>query len=287
MKDRIKLRTFFFYLAVYVGIGVLLYNLMMIDMLVKSTIYIVSCFFLSLLLYVRERDDKYANRDVFQRFFFLDKFVSEKVKFQHVFSYEEKILEDLEISILKTLLEKELIRSSAEIIISDRDSCLLKSQDKRFVISPSVETVRKSLVEFVLYSDLVGTMQNIQWWIIVQGFVARDSIFSFVAKAPLTLPFLLIPILKKKYSIVESLRNTYYSSFDSIDLVKYMAAIFDASIDELVRQLDERGIDTTRLKEQKNQVLNINISGGKPILSNIIQGTRNIVSRGGGHGEAS
>jgi len=287
MKDRIKLRTIFFYLAVYLGVGAFSYDLMMIDMFVKFTVYVVFCFFLSLLLYVRERDDRYSNRDVFQRFFFLDKFVSEKVKFQHVFSYGEKILEDLEKSILKTLFDKELIRSSDEIIISDRDSCLVKSQDKRFVISPSVKTVRKSLVEFVLYSDSVGTMQNIQWWIIVQGFVSRDSIFSFVAKAPLTLPFLLIPILKKKYSIVESLRNTYYSSFDSIDLVKYMAAIFDASIDELVRQLDERGIDTTRLKEQKNQVLNINISGGKPILSNIIQGTRNIVSRGGGHGEAS
>lgn len=123
-------------------------------------------------------------------------------------------------------------------------------------------------------------MQNIQWWVIAQGFVSLDSVVAFVLKSPVLLPIIIIPFFRGKHSIVEGLRNTYYSSYDSIDKMKYAIDVYKTALDELVMQLDSYGIDTSELREQRNHIMNINISGGRPVLSNIIQGARNIVSGG-------
>lgn len=279
MKDRVHLATIVVYLFVYLAVFVELLSKPWLVSLVTSC-YIVFCIMASISLYLSEKGRRNFNRDIFKRFYFIDKYVSEKIKFQHIFYYKNDISSSIESGVFKALRDKKLIESSDEVVLIDNDRNLLSPQGKRFIIARAVTTVRKTRVEFVWYRDIVGAMQNIQWWVIAQGFVSLDSVVSFILKSPLLLPFIIVPFLRGKYSIIENLRSAYYSSYDGIDKMKHAIAVYESALDELVAQLDSYGIDTSGLKEQRNQIMNINISGGKPILSNIIQGARNIVSRG-------
>jgi hypothetical protein len=43
----------------------------------------------------------------------------------------------------------------------------------------------------------------------------------------------------------------------------------------MITELDKNGIDTSELKVQKMQAMNINISGGKVNMGNVVQGAIN------------
>ena len=47
------------------------------------------------------------------------------------------------------------------------------------------------------------------------------------------------------------------------------------SVDAMIGELDKNGIDTSELKVQKMQTMNINISGGKVNMGNVVQGAMN------------
>ena len=51
-----------------------------------------------------------------------------------------------------------------------------------------------------------------------------------------------------------------------------------AVFDVLVEVLEENGVDTSDLRAQRAQVMNISISGGKVNMGNVVQGAMNRVS---------
>lgn len=56
-----------------------------------------------------------------------------------------------------------------------------------------------------------------------------------------------------------------------MSLREELEAVFDAMISEL----EKNDIDTSELKVQKMQTMNINISGGKVSMGNVVQGAMN------------
>jgi hypothetical protein len=55
-------------------------------------------------------------------------------------------------------------------------------------------------------------------------------------------------------------------------------SISETVIDAMVLALDKNGIDTSDLKAQKLQTMNINITGGKVNMGNVVQGAMNKIS---------
>jgi hypothetical protein len=55
-------------------------------------------------------------------------------------------------------------------------------------------------------------------------------------------------------------------------------SISETVFDAMVLVLDKNGIDTSDLKAQKLQTMNINITGGKVNMGNVVQGAMNKIS---------
>jgi hypothetical protein len=60
-----------------------------------------------------------------------------------------------------------------------------------------------------------------------------------------------------------------------MDVSTQVRCLHEAVFDAMIAELDKNGIDTSELKVQKMQTMNINISGGKVNMGNVVQGAMN------------
>ena len=60
-----------------------------------------------------------------------------------------------------------------------------------------------------------------------------------------------------------------------MDVATQVRCIHEVVFDAMITELDKNGIDTSELKVQKMQAMNINISGGKVKMGNVVQGAMN------------
>ncbi|MBT6114976.1 MAG: hypothetical protein HOH41_04615 [Porticoccaceae bacterium] len=63
-----------------------------------------------------------------------------------------------------------------------------------------------------------------------------------------------------------------------MDVATQVRCLHEVVFDEMITELDKNGIDTSELKVQKMKVMNINISGGKVNMGNVVQGAMNKIS---------
>ena len=74
------------------------------------------------------------------------------------------------------------------------------------------------------------------------------------------------------------MRTVYSSAYNDIDISTLVRSISETVFDAMVVALEKNGIDTSDLKAQKLQSMNINISGGKVNMGNVVQGAMNKIS---------
>jgi hypothetical protein len=59
-----------------------------------------------------------------------------------------------------------------------------------------------------------------------------------------------------------------------MDVATQVRCLHEVVFDAMIAELKKNGIDTSELKLQKMQVANMNISGGKVNVGNLVQGER-------------
>jgi hypothetical protein len=67
----------------------------------------------------------------------------------------------------------------------------------------------------------------------------------------------------------------YPGFFNSIDVLSRIREVQFVAFETVVETLDSFGIDTSNLKLQKGNILNINVSGGQTSFGSVVQGTMN------------
>jgi len=201
------------------------------------------------------------------------------VEFQHIFQHDKNVLDEVLTEIIQSVKQKTSLSTVEKIEFIDIDK-KLSSNDKRvFHLGTGEPTIRGSQINTFLYHDQFGEMQNFQWWILVNNPIKRSKVIVFLAFSFISFPIRLISYLKGTYNIAAHLRNPYQAFYEDLDLIVQIRSIQEAIINSLVESLDARGIDTSDLKTQKAQNLNINVSGGKATFGNVMQGAMNTVTK--------
>jgi hypothetical protein len=164
------------------------------------------------------------------------------------------------------------------VSLVDRDPNLKKSEARSFHIAEVTTTIRSTRVTVALHTEMHGHMQSLRWWLLLGGFVDSNKRLVFLAMSPVTLPFLLLPYMLGKVNFVDRVRTIYGSAYNDHDILTLVRGGHQAVFDALVEVLEENDIDTSDLKTQRAQVMNISISGGKVNMGNVVQGAMNRVS---------
>lgn len=193
--------------------------------------------------------------------------------FQHADGLEAKLLEAIETD----LRAKTPVSDLRQITITDIDRDLRRPESRTFKIAESPTTTRGTTVTLLLRFAFFGSMQTIQWWVLGGGYVDRDKRFNFVAYAPVTIWFWILPYLRRDYDLLPKIRTVYSSTYNYFDLETQIRCLHEAVFTALIDELERNGVDTSDLKVQRMQAMNINISGGSVNMGNIVQGSMNKV----------
>lgn len=197
--------------------------------------------------------------------------------FQHVFFFQDNLGKELIAAIERELLAKTPVEALETIKLTDIDNQLAHPEDRVFMKAEAGRTIRGTTVTLVMQLSNFGQMQSIRWWVLAGGFVDRDKMFNFVSYSLFTLPFWIVPYLKRQYDVLSQVRTIYAASYNDMDVVTQVRCLHEAVFDAMVVELERRGIDTSDIKAQRMQVMNINISGGKVNMGNVVQGAMNRV----------
>lgn len=217
------------------------------------------------------------NSASFKKNYPLQRFGASYGEFVHVFYHEV----DLEAVICRRVEEeirlKTPVRELMLVNIIDDDPNLKQPEGRLFRVASSAATNRGTDVSLVLRFSQFGKMQTIQWWALAGGYIDRNKRFNFIAYAPFTIWFWLIPYLNRNHDVVSKIRTVYASAYNGFDIQTRTRCLHEAVFASLIDELDHHGIDTSVLRAQRVQMMSINITGGSTNIGNVIQGAKNTV----------
>jgi|GEM_PF-250093 len=199
-------------------------------------------------------------------------------EFQHVFFSQQSIVDSLEKVTGQGLSERTPAGPLTSLSLADIDKDILSVDARPFLRSDAGSTVRGTTITLLMHTALHGKMHCVRWWVMGRGYVDRNRYFFALARAPLTLPFWIVPYFKRDVDVVSHLRTIYPGFYNDVDVVRIARCLHETVFDSLVAALEHYGIDTSDLKTQRAQVMNINVSGGKLEIGNVVQGAANRIS---------
>lgn len=203
--------------------------------------------------------------------------------FQYSFKADSnKIIIETIQAIIRNLEKDPVFVDTKVETITDLDKKLIKKDAREFIISQSKETLRGGKVTHILNSDDTGSMYIIEWWFLVSGIITKASIISFIVFTPLTIIFWLISRLRGNHNLALNLREIYPAYYESHDLLTIINSTNKLTMEILIKELSDKGIDTSDLKMQQAQSMNINISGGKASFGSVVQGAMNNIGSSSG-----
>lgn len=236
----------------------------------------------ALAYYLSEREIEVAKSTAseFKKTYPLKHFGSSYGDFEHVFYHRRRLEPEIVEAITRGLKEKTTVTSVEPIQITDTDTDLKAPESRLFLRADAGRTGRGTVVTLILRLSNFGSMQSVRWWAMGGGYIDRDKRFNFAAYAGLSIWFWLVPFLKKEMDLLSFFRTVHAGAYNGLDLSTQMRCLHDAVFDAMVDELEKHGIDTSDLRTQRMQVMNITVAGGKLNIGNVIQGAMNTLSGG-------
>jgi hypothetical protein len=205
--------------------------------------------------------------------------------FHHVFNSSKSVIEKLHENLTADLSSKLGCSALAPLNMTDVDADLARPETRMFFKSAAPETIRKTGFSFLCTFSRTKDIQGVRWWIVIRGERDPNKVFSRYAWSPLTIPFSVIPYLRRQYDPLSGLMTLYPGFFNAVDILGRAREIQFVAFETVVATLESFGIDTSDLKMQKGNILNINVSGGQTTFGSVIQGAMNKVTSSMGSGE--
>lgn len=202
--------------------------------------------------------------------------------FHHVFHSQKPVIQSLREAIASALKERLGCAVSEDVSFKDVDRNLDQPETRVFMKISAPHTSRKTGFTFLFSLTRSGDIQGIRWWILVDGERDPNKVFWRYVFCPLTLPSVLLPYSRRQYDPLNGLTAIYPGFFNSVDVLSRVREIQFVAFESLVETLDSFGIDTTDLKQQRSNILNINVSGGQTSFGSVLQGAFNKVAGASG-----
>lgn len=217
-----------------------------------------------------------AGQHTFRRSFPFASFGQEYGDFEHVFFHDTDLSPTIVARLDRALSGLGAPLKHVELI--DQDSALRSPDPRRFHLAQMQDTARGTKVFLALRVTSNASVQSVRWWVLMGGYVSRNSRLIFLGLSPISIWFWIVPYLMGRVNLVDRVRRVYGSAYNDMDVVTAARAANQITIDTLVAVLEDNGIDTSDLKMQRAQVMNINVSGGKVSMGNVVQGAMNKVA---------
>ncbi|MEL7301459.1 MAG: hypothetical protein AAFM92_13835 [Pseudomonadota bacterium] len=205
--------------------------------------------------------------------------------FEHAFSHDSDISSRLVDAIGNAMQAKGLGSNTNTLVITDRDRNLRVNDPRAFNLISVSSTTRVSEPSLIIRTQQIGDMHSVRWWLFEKGPITKNRKLVFLAVAPVAVFLWPIYWLRNKSFPARFLFTPYRSDYQEMDVYTRLRWAHETVFDTVADELDAAGIDTSTLREQKAQIMNINISGGKVSMGSVVQGAMNRV-RGQASGAA-
>ncbi len=254
---------------------------------VAAVIYSVCCIMITRQFIVSAESRRSAAGIEFSRSGAINALGTEWGSFHHVFYSNEFVIETFRTALSNSLKGKFGCPELKEIVLKDADPDLGSPENRTFLHTNAKETSRKT--SFVLLCTFTRTtnVQGIRWWILVSGVRDPNKVFWRYALSPLSVPFVILPYIRRQYDPLNGLTTIYPGFFNAVDLLNRTREIQYVAFETLVEVLESFGVDTSDLKQQKGNILNINVTGGQTSFGSVVQGAMNKVTSAVGRVKAT
>ena len=275
---RFKLRNAFFVLSLYAYLGVTLFGAGGVGAIFAAGLYTVASALVCRAMIASAERRRSANSLEFSRAGAADAIGVQYGTFFHTFQSKEPVLESLK-SAFGNAMRGSLGCSELKFIaLKDIDRDLSSPETRTFMLVDGKESVRGTKFHVLASFTRESTIQSLQWWILVGGVRDPNKVLWRYALAPLTIPFMLLPYIRREHDPLPGLLTVYPGFFNGIDVMTRTRELQFVAFETLVQVLDSFGIDTSDLKQQRASVLNVNVSGGQASFGSIVQGAMNKVT---------
>ncbi|HXC10601.1 MAG TPA: hypothetical protein VNV61_16830 [Steroidobacteraceae bacterium] len=203
---------------------------------------------------------------------------SEWGSFHYVFYSEKDVSASLLGALNESLKTKFGCAELKQIVFKDVDRELPTPESRTFLRTDAAQTARKT--GFVLLCALTRTsnIQGVRWWILLSGLRDPNKVFWRYVLSPMGVPFQILPYLRREFDPLHGLKSVYPGFFNAVDILNSTRELQYVAFETLVEVLDSLGIDTSDLKQQRGNILNINVTGGQTNFGSVIQGAVNRIN---------
>jgi hypothetical protein len=208
----------------------------------------------------------------------LNVFGQEWSSFHHVFSSDKPVLNAYGHALAAALRDKIGCGVFEKIVMKDVDRQLHNPESRNFYVTHAKPTSRGTGIVLVCSFTQMGSVQGVRWWILVTGVRDPNKVFWRFALAPLTVPAVFWPYVRRRYDPLAELGTVYPGFFNAVDMLNQTRELEYVAFETLVEVLDSFDINTADLKQQKSNIMNINVTGGKASFGAVLQGAKNRVS---------
>jgi hypothetical protein len=270
VRNSVKTKSVLIAVAVYLVLGIVTLGAILLLLLIFGLLAHSIC--------KKEIEAVRRNSTAFNKAFPFRYYGESFGDFQHVFYHQENLENEIVAAIDRELKARTPASALETVTITDIDKDLTAPENREFKKSDCGRTRRGTSITLLLKLSLYGGMQSIRWWVLAGGYVDKNKQFNFVAYAPFTLWRWIFPYLRKEYDVLSRIRTINAASYNDMDVMTQIRCLHEAVFSAMVGELEKNGIDTSDIKAQRMGVMNINISGGRVNMGNVVQGAGNQVA---------
>ena len=210
---------------------------------------------------------------------------SEWGSFHHVFYSKCPVFDKFRETLGAALQTKLQCPPLQEVRFKDKDRDLKQPEVRSFLKAVGPPSSRETGFILLCTFSRISEVQGVRWWVLVSGERDPNKVFWRYALAPISLPFVLLLHLRPDYDFLRGVTTIDTGFFNSIDILSRTREIHFVAFETLVETLESFGIDTSDLKQQKANILNVNVSGGQTTFGSVVQGAFNkaYATAGGTH----
>ncbi|WP_088329402.1 hypothetical protein [Lacimicrobium sp. SS2-24] len=270
VKNRVKLRSVAVATLIHLSLAAFTLGLSLLLLLIFGTL---TASFIN-----RETRHATASSNTFKKHFPFNSYGQVFGSFQHVFVHSKNIEQSMFTAIESELISCTPIKSLERVTITDIDPDLTDIDERHFIKASSTPSARGTALTLILNQSQFGQMQSIEWRVLCGGYIDKNKKFNFVAYSLFSFLFWIQPYIRREYDLLTKIKTIYSSAYNDMDVMTQIRCIHDAVFNAMIKELEKHDIDTSELKAQKMQVMNINVSGGRVNMGNVVQGAMNKVS---------
>ena len=157
----------------------------------------------------------------------------------------------------------------------DNDRDLDAPEIREFHLAKFQETKRKSYIHFLCKFEKESDIQSVRWWIFINGPRDMNKVWWSHALSPLKIPFVWKSYMRREHNPIPDLMTIDAGFFNAMDIFNRAREVQFVAFETLITILESHGIDASDLKQQKGNILNINVSGGQTSFGSVVQGAVN------------